>query len=193
MDDAKLDLIIGPMFSGKTTKLLEVIHKLESENLKYLVVKPKIDDRYDDKNFIVSHNMIKKECQVLSDLNELLDTVDSEIKYILIDEGQFFPNLYKFVLTCLELLNISVVVTGLDGDYLRKPIGEILDLIPISDSVLKLKSKCQLCEKPAIFTHRFVENNNEQVLVGGSETYMPLCRCHYREENSLKKLNTSSV
>ena len=59
--NSKLDIILGPMFSGKTTKLLEIMDTFDEQNIKYLAVKPKIDDRYTsgskDTNFIVSHNL----------------------------------------------------------------------------------------------------------------------------------------
>ena len=75
---SKLDIILGPMFSGKTTKLLEVMDTLDQQNIKYLAVKPEIDDRYTDKtdnNFIVSHNLKKKECRVVSNLKEVLEEI----------------------------------------------------------------------------------------------------------------------
>lgn len=192
MITSKLDIILGPMFSGKTTKLLEIIENLDSTNKKYLVIKPQIDDRYlnDQKNFIVSHNFIKKECIVTTDLKKILSELKpSQFEYILIDEAQFFPDLYNFTVSCLEKLNINVIVTGLDGDYLRKPMGEILNLLPIADSITKLKSKCNTCGKEAIFTHR-ISAEKEQVIIGGSDKYIPLCRNHYTIEN---KLNTLSI
>ena len=103
---------------------------------------------------------------------------------MIIEEGQFFQHLYNFCLLCLEKLKINVIVTGLDGDYQRKPIGEILDLVPIANTVTKLASKCSICQQEAIFTHRIV-NDSDQVLIGGSDKYIPLCRNHYIEKNNL--------
>jgi len=196
--NSKLDIILGPMFSGKTTKLLEIMDTFDEQNIKYLAVKPKIDDRYTsgskDTNFIVSHNLKKKECKLINNLKEILEeikkfkTIEStrsdSIKYIIIDEAQFFDNLYNFCIICLERFGINVVVTGLDGDYQRKPMGEILNLLPIANTITKLKSTCHICKGEAIFTHRFA-GNSDQVLIGGSDCYYPLCREHYVEENSL--------
>lgn len=184
MSNPKLDIIIGPMFSGKTTKLIEIIDNLHQKSLKYLVIKPNFDNRYNESNknnFIVSHQFTKRECLIVSsDLDGVFDFLkeNTEIKHVLIDEGQFFTNLYSFCLLCLENLNINVVVTGLDGDYKREPIGEILNLIPISDTVTKLNSKCKFCDNPGIFTHR-TSNEKNQVLIGGNDKYIPLCRNHY--------------
>lgn len=192
-----LDIILGPMFSGKTTKLLEIMDTLDSKGIKYMTIKPNIDNRYNDSdknNFIVSHNLIKRECNVISDLKTLYqelkdnnskytDELD-KIQYVLIDEAQFFNNLYNFTLLCLERLRINVIVTGLDGDFQRKAMGEILNLLPIANKIIKLSSKCEICKEDAIFTHRLV-NDSEQVLIGGSDKYIPLCRNHYVEKNNL--------
>ena len=203
---SKLDMILGPMFSGKTTKLLEIMEMFDKKNIKYIAVKPKIDDRYteeDKNNFIVSHNFEKRECKVTTDLleifseikkNKTIESTRSEsVEYILIDEAQFFKNLFNFCIACLEQLNINVIVTGLDGDFMRKPMGEILDLLPIANTITKLSSKChhENCEQPGIFSHRIVADQG-QVLIGGSDKYVPLCRSHYIEYNNLycPKVNT---
>ena len=195
--NSKLDIILGPMFSGKTTKLLEIMDALDREGIKYFAVKPQIDDRYvenNENNYIISHNLKKKECKVSSNLKDVFQEISTNrtinstrsnsIQYVIIEEGQFFQYLYNFCLLCLEKLKINVIVTGLDGDYQRKPMGEILDLVPIANTVTKLASKCSVCQQEAIFTHRIV-NDSDQVLIGGSDKYIPLCRNHYIEKNNL--------
>tara|TARA_B100000161_G_C33448801_1_gene368112 strand:- start:113 stop:691 length:579 start_codon:yes stop_codon:yes gene_type:complete len=183
------------MFSGKTTKLLEIMETLDQQNIKYLAVKPEIDDRYtdDNNNFIVSHNLKKKECRVVSNLKEVLEEIQKNktisstrsdsIEYVIVDEAQFFQHLYTFCVICLEKLNINVIVTGLDGDYKRKPMGEILNLLPIANTITKLSARCNICNNEAIFTHR-ISKEKEQVLIGGSDKYIPLCRFHYVSENN---------
>ena len=197
MNNSVLDIILGPMFSGKTTKLLEIMDTLDNKGIKYMTIKPNIDNRYneeDKNNYIVSHNLIKRECNVISDLKTLYQDLKNnnskcddnleQIQYVLIDEAQFFNNLYNFTLLCLEKLRINVIVTGLDGDFKRQPMGEILNLIPIANKIIKLSSKCDVCKEEAIFTHRLV-NDSKQFLIGGSDKYIPLCRNHYIEKNNL--------
>jgi len=193
---SKLEIILGPMFSGKTTKLLEIMDTLDEQNIKYIAVKPEIDNRYtdDNNNFIVSHNLKKRECQVVSNLKDVLKeiqkskTIESTrsetIEYVIVDEGQFFQHLYAFCLICLEKFNVNVIVTGLDGDYKREPMGEILNLLPIANNITKLSARCNICNAEAIFTHR-TSTEKEQVLIGGSDKYVPLCRYHYVLENNL--------
>jgi thymidine kinase len=109
-----------------------------------------------------------------------------------IDEAQFFSGLYNFVKDLVENRHKRVLVTGLDGDSNRQKWGEILDLIPLSDSAEKLTATCEHClfELKQInfkgnvdiikapFTKRIVQSN-EQKLVGGKNEYVPVCRYHY--------------
>ena len=97
--NSKLDIILGPMFSGKTTKLLEIMEAFDKEDIKYIAVKPNIDNRYttDNNNFLVSHNLKKKECKVVSNLKNIYNEISSNktiestrsesIDYVIIDEA----------------------------------------------------------------------------------------------------------
>ena len=178
---AKLDIIMGPMFSGKSCELIRRIRLLKVLNKKYLVIKPKIDNRYSMNAEIVTHNLDKESCVV----TDKLSSINPENYHtIFIDEGQFFTDLKKFTLHALEKLNINVVITGLDGDFERKPFGQILDLIPYCNNVTKQKALCKQCNDGtfAIFTHR-LSRNQEQVSVGTSDDYVSLCRSCYLSSN----------
>jgi thymidine kinase len=181
----KLELIIGPMFSGKSTELIRHIRMMKVINAKYLVIKPKIDNRYEaDK--IVSHNKDTENCIVVDDLNEINDDQLKEYCYVIIDEGQFLKNLKKNVLHWVENLKKNVVVGGLDGDFERKPIGEILDLIPYCDVCHKKTALCKVCNDGtlALFSHRVSNENKSQILIGSTDSYVPVCRKHYLKLNS---------
>jgi thymidine kinase len=97
---------------------------------------------------------------------------------ILINEGQFFPDLEEFVKKLL-LNNKKVYVCGLDGDFERKKFGQILDLIPLCDKVTKLTSLCSMCKNGTlgIFSKRI---SCEQIqTVVGFDNYIPACRSCY--------------
>lgn len=185
----KLELIIGPMFSGKSTELIREIRLAKIINKKVLVIKPLIDIRYEDSK-IVSHSFESEECNTVDKLSKLDEQV---IHYdlIVIDEGQFFPDLKESVIKWVEEYHKDILVGGLDGDFKRQPIGQILDLIPIADKCKKISSLCKLCNDgtKAIFSHRMTKNN-EQVQIGGAESYVPLCRRHYTIMNELYNTNT---
>jgi len=180
----KLEMIIGPMFSGKSTELIREIRLAKVIEKKVLVIKPLLDDRYENTK-IVSHSFESEECNTIDFLYKLDEQV---LKYdlIVIDEGQFFPDLKETVLKWVEQYNKEILIGGLDGDFKRKPIGQILELIPYADKCKKISSMCKLCNDgtKAIFSHR-ITNNNEQVQIGGSESYSPLCRKHYILMNEL--------
>jgi thymidine kinase len=177
-----LQLIIGPMFSGKSSELINEIRKLKVINSKYIVIKPSIDNRYQN-NKIVSHNKESEECIVTDDLNNIDDSQILEFNTIIIDEGQFFKNLKNRILYWLESLNKNIIIGGLDGDYKRNPIGEILDLIPYCDNLKKINSLCIYCSNgtPGLFSYRLSDEKN-QILVGSNDKYIPLCRLHYLEK-----------
>lgn len=183
----KLEIIIGPMFAGKSTELIRRIRQLAVLNKKYISIKPKIDNRYYDKQ-IVSHNNDKIYCSCYDTIEDLIkDLINNNtfnnIDTIFIEEGQFFPDLKKGVLKLVEELNCNVVIVGLDGDSNRNKFGQILDLIPYCDSCVKISALCKRCNDgtPAIFSHR---NNDsiKQIEVGVAD-YEALCRKHYLELN----------
>jgi thymidine kinase len=181
-----LDIIIGPMFAGKSCELIRRIRLLKVLKKDYMVVKPKIDNRYDnltDSSMIVSHNLDKEHCIQLNKLEEIYSYELVNIDTIFIDEGQFFEDLVNVVKNLVELYKINVVVTGLDGDSNRNKFGHILDLIPFCNSCTKINAACIKCLNgtPAPFSYRKQNNNKEQILIGAADSYMSLCREHYLE------------
>jgi thymidine kinase len=185
-----LEIILGGMYAGKTSRLIEIYKQCKFCDISVSVINHSIDNRYDTGSVLLStHDNIKIPCiktNKLFDLwydsdNAISDSVKKEIYYsntILINEGQFFPDLYEFV-KMLLLHNKKIYVCGLDGDYECKKFGKILDLIPLCDKVTKLTSLCSLCKNgtPGIFSKR-IGNETEQTIVG-SCNYIPVCRVCY--------------
>jgi N-acetylneuraminate synthase len=89
-------------------------------------------------------------------------------------------SLKKMCLLWIETYYKHVIIGGLDGDYQRNPIGELLELIPYADKYQKLCALCKYCNDgtKAIFSKRIMNNQN-QILIGGSELYVSVCRFHY--------------
>jgi thymidine kinase len=102
----------------------------------------------------------------------------------LINEGQFFDDLYDCVIDMLKE-NKQVYIAGLDGDFERKKFGQILDLIPHCDEVTKLTSLCSICKngKPGIFSLRLSRETKQTVV--GSDNYIPVCRNCYNSKTGL--------
>ena len=180
---ATIDIILGPMFSGKSEELCRRIRRYEAINIKCLKINHTLDTRTDE--FIQTHSNIKIPA-VKS--NILMPLKDSEFfkksKVIAIDEAQFFNDLYDFIKYC-ESMKKTVIIAGLDGDSDRNPFGQILQCIPLCDSVVKLKSYDMINKDgtAAIFTMRINKNEINQVSVGGSDKYISVSRTNYLERD----------
>jgi thymidine kinase len=193
-----LELIIGPMFSGKTSRIVEIYNQCKFCNISVAVINHSIDNRYDEEQ-LSTHDQIKIPCIKTEKLFDiwiqhisLEDSIDKipRIKdkfkiatssVILINEGQFFPDLFEFV-NSLLVERKKVYVCGLDGDFERKKFGSILELIPLCDKVTKLTSLCSLCRDgtPGIFSMRLTRETEQTVV--GSENYIPVCRKCYEKK-----------
>jgi thymidine kinase len=185
----KLDIIIGCMFSGKSTELQKRIKKSRLIYDNILVINHISDKRYCEGS-VCTHDHHKMNAITLDLLVPLTTTLSYEnVKSIFIDEGQFFPDLLDFIRLAVERDNKYVVVCGLDTDFKRQPFGQMISLIPLCDSIIKLKALCLICRNgtKALFSHRKIENNidkpEEIHIIGIGYLYEPLCRKHYLEKN----------
>jgi len=180
--DGYLHLILGPMFAGKTSRVIEIINRFECILVPVLVINNILDNRYADSNFICSHNKLKKSCVSAKNLLELKENKEYKTsKVILIEEGHFFNDLYEFVIHAVDVDKKHVIVCGLDGDYQKKPFESISKLIPHAEKKEFLYAYCTLCKNgtEAHFTQRLTDTSDDQILVGGMKDYMPVCRKHY--------------
>lgn len=190
-----LEIILGGMYAGKTSRLVEIYKQCTFCNISVAVINHSIDNRYDEE-LLSTHDKIKIPCiktkrlfDIWSDSIDMESNVElvprirdnfkvSRSSVILINEGQFFPDLEEFVKKLL-LNGKKVYVCGLDGDFERKKFGQILDLIPLCDKVTKLTSLCSMCKNGTlgIFSKRI---SCEQIqTVVGTDNYIPVCRSCY--------------
>ena len=142
--NGRLELIIGNMFSGKSTELIRRINREKSINKKILVINYADDNRYAT-NAIATHDQLKVTSLKLKMLNDFNINFIPQYDSFFIDEGQFFPDLYDFVKRLVETFKKHVVVSGLDGDANRNTFGDMIKLIPICDTVDKLHAYCNKC------------------------------------------------
>lgn len=180
--NGSLDIILGPMFSGKTTRIIELYEQYLTENKKPIAINFANDTRYHDK-MLSTHDKRMIPCVQCMNLSDVLltDNIQNS-SIILINEGQFFDDLYDNVILLVEKYKKHVIIGGLDGDFKRVKFGQLCDLLPFCDTVIKLSASCN-CGKPAIFSHR-VTNELAQVVIGSSN-YIPLCRTCYLDVNNL--------
>ena len=185
----QITLIYGPMFSGKTTKLLELYNNNVSlyGQEKCVALNYKLDTRYGI-NQIITHDGKKIDCISLINIddfitNEKTRSIILNAQFIFINEGQFFENIDKTVLHLHNTLGKDVILCGLDLDYKREQFGSMMNLISSATNVYALKGTCKLCKGDSEFSHRTV-NNYLQILIGYSQ-YIPLCQQCYARENGL--------
>lgn len=177
----KLELVIGCMFSGKTTKMFELCNKHIGKNI--LGINYKENFRYNT-NKLITHDKKEFKCTNELQLTKLDDLIINEYypyytnsDVIIIDEIQFFKDAYKFILNAVNIDNKHIICAGLSGDFNKKSFDVINSLIPESDEVYFLKAKCS-CGNLAQFSKRLIKDDS-QVLIGSSDLYKPVCRKCY--------------
>lgn len=170
----KLELIIGPMFSGKTSELIRRVNRYKIANKKCIIIKSNKDNRYSTDSNLYTHDKINVPAYNVDCLDKIDKTILSDYDIYGIDEGQFFPDIEQFVNKLLEN-DKTIIISALDATYEMKPFYNICNLIPISEKVKKLNAICMQCGNKAHFSKRIIKNNNIE-LIGGNETYIPVCR-----------------
>jgi len=187
-----LELFVGPMFSGTTSKLLEIYKQYKFCNINVAVINHSADTRYHE-SMLSTHDRVMIPCIQTNHLIPLWNYSNLDGSFndecemhmmlrsadvILINEGQFFDDLYDCVLQMLSEKK-KVYIAGLDGDFERKKFGSLLDLIPLCDKITKLTSLCSICKNgtPGIFSLRLTKEKQQMLI--GSDNYIPVCRDCY--------------
>ena len=176
MQQGYLKIILGCMYAGKTSKLINIYKMMKFSNIPTLVINYEEDNRYHDTQ-MSTHDKKMIPCVKVKELMSLYGKMTNE-KVIIINEGQFFPDLFKFVKIMLDK-DYHIYVCGLDSDYKMQKFGQILDIIPLCNDIEKLSAICSICKDgtKAYFTKRITMELEQTVI--GSENYLPVCRkCH---------------
>jgi thymidine kinase len=182
----KICVFTGPMFAGKTSKIIECWN---STNLPKYAFKFISDIRYEQNiqdRKIVSHNENKMPAIGISKCIEITDYINTNEPdiVIFIDEGQFLHDIYQWIFE-LAPKNISqIFISGLDYDIFGNHFSEeFAKLITDANECHTLTAKCFKCQSPACYT-QFIDNNSimrldGNILIGGSEQYQPVCHNHF--------------
>ena len=189
-----LEILVGPMFAGKSSALLSTIRRYEALGWNVFVLTHKTDTRYSEAPAIASHDRQVRPAHPCAALMPMLAHPEyAESKLVVVEEGQFFPDLVEFVKKVVDFHRKHCVVVGLDGDAKRRPFGEMLALIPLADKVEKLTAMCKRCGDgtPALFSAAISVDaataaETGAVCVGAEERYAPMCRRHYLENERPK-------
>lgn len=186
--DGRIELVMGPMFSNKTSSMVKRVRYASYEGKSAVLVKYSKDTRYETGAVIAAHSELRQSSapaglrqapiRVVA-VEKLADVALADDELVVgVDEGHFYPDL---VAQCELWANGGrrVVVAALDGSYKREGFGSIPELIPRCESVKKKNGICMQCQKrPSSFTKRTVVSE-ELHLIGGRESYVSVCReCH---------------
>lgn len=186
-----LEIICGPMFSGKSEELIRRLKRVQISGKSFLLFKPSIDNRY-DATHVVSHDHRKLEAIVtgtdkdaIIDIENLVNTKNPEV--IGFDEGNFYDSDSNIVPAIKKWVaeGKRIIVAGLDTDFRGETFGPMGDLLAHADNVDKLKAICMKCKsREAVMTQRLINGrpakySDPTIVVGAAEMYEARCRaCH---------------
>ena len=168
-----IEVICGPMFSGKTEELIRRLIRCQIAKQKVAIFKPSMDNRFSE-DYIVSHNKRKIKSIIVNDAKDILEK-GKKSDVIGIDEAQFYDN--SLVKICKKLASDGkrVVVAGLEKDYQALPFGPMPQLLVDAEYVTKVNAICLQCGNPANFSQR-ISKEKSQVVIGESDKYEARCR-----------------
>ena len=172
-----LEVICGPMFSGKTTELIRRVTRAQIAKQRVQVFKPVIDVRHDSRQ-VVSHDTHSLEAIPLKHSLDLLGHLYDHTRIVAIDEVQFFDQDIVLVANKLACRGYRVICAGLDLDYRGLAFGPLPGLLAIADHVDKIHAICTVCGGNASRTQR-ITCSRQQVEVGAKDVYEARCRGHF--------------
>ncbi len=179
----KLTLIVGPMYSGKTTELIGFVEIYTLGRKKVRVFKPSMDTRYGLEK-VRAHSGIEVEAKPVDDPEDILKDLDGDVQAVFIDEVQFFPPKLFDVVRNMVDNGIDVFCAGLDLSFKQNPFDTTMRLMALADEVIKKKAVCSICgEHNATLTFK-TSGSESEIDIGGTEKYIAVCRDCY---NSLRR------
>ena len=178
-----IEVVVGPMYSGKSEELIRRLKRAKIAKQKIIVFKPQIDDRYSKKD-VVSHSGDSIDAIPINHASEIYDLIDEDVQVVGIDEVQFFDNEIVDIAVELASKGVRVIAAGLDMDFKGEPFGPTPKLLAVAEFVDKIQAICSVCGQPATRSQRLIDGkparyNDPIIQVGAVESYEARCRkCH---------------
>ena len=169
-----IEVICGPMFSGKSEELIRRLRRAEIARQRVQIFKPAIDERY-SADHIVSHNDTRIHSIGVSNAAEVEARLDLRTEVIGIDEAQFLGEAMVDFVVRLADMGKRVLIAGLDTDYLGRPFHPMPELLAVADEITKTLAICMQCGNPAKHTQRLIANE-DLIVVGAAGMYEARCR-----------------
>ncbi len=188
----RVEVICGPMFSGKTEELIRRVRRAQIARQKIQIFKPQVDTRYDERK-VVSHSDQIIESEPVADSLTLLMNVKDSTRIVAIDEVQFFDEQISLVVSKLATRGIRVICAGLDLDYQGRPFGPIPLLLALADEVVKVHAICTICGAPATRSQRLNPDKKQQFHLGETDEYQARCLAHFEPPHQDQMENSQSL
>jgi thymidine kinase len=183
----KLKMYVGPMFSGKSTKLIQQIERYKFAKKNIICFKPTLDNRYTSEGYIVTHSDIHVPCFLVNsdkDIIRLYDEVASsdKIDAVAVDEAFMIEGISDVCLDLLYNKKIDVLISSIDMSASLKSFDEISRLMSHATHIKKCKAVCTVCGDDASYTTRKqTVDSKKEIQVGGSDMYEARCLKHHTE------------
>lgn len=168
-----LEVICGPMFSGKTTQLCRIVARARASSCPVQVFVPVRDTRT-RQDTLTTHDGLLLSARSLPDVSMILLAVEPATKLVVIDEGHLWGDTLPAVVRCLLRQDLDVVVGGLDLDWRREPFHIMTALLAMASRVERRVAQCTECGEPAEFSQRLT-TQTERIVIGGADVYAPRC------------------
>jgi thymidine kinase len=176
----QIEVICGPMFSGKTEELIRRLKRAVIARRKVQVFKPHVDSRYDPEA-VVSHSQQKMLSTVIDKPADVLARLAQDVEVVGIDEVQFLGPEIVPIVKDLADRGLRVIVAGLDQDYRGLPFEPMPQLLAEAEYITKELAICVVCGQPAGRSQRIVASE-DQIHVGAQDAYEPRCRKDFSPE-----------
>lgn len=181
----KLKLYVGPMFSGKSTKLIQQIERYKIAKKNIICFKPAMDTRYTKEGFIVTHSELHIPCYLVNNSDDILrlyheKSKECMIDAVAIDEAFMIDDVSKASLDLIYTHKIDVLISSIDISASLNDFDEISKLMCHATHVKKCKAVCTVCGDDASYTMRkFDQTIEDEIQVGGEDMYEARCLTHH--------------
>lgn len=182
---AQLYFRYSTMNAGKSIEVLKIANNYEEQGKKVILFTHRIDDRY-GVGRITSRIGVSREANVIDDGTDLFEIVErsAELNCVLIDEAQFVTRDHvRQMCRIADELGVPVIAYGLKTDFQARLFPGSEALLCFADKIEEVKTVCWFCNRKALFNLRVSDGRpvreGEQVMIGGNESYLPVCRRHF--------------
>jgi len=186
---AQLYYRFSTMNAGKSIEVLKIAHNYEEQGKNVVLFTHHLDNRYGPGRIASRIGIGRPALQVFDD-SDLFETVAERrpVDCVLVDEGQFLSEAHvRQLCRVVDELAIPVIVYGLKADFQNNLFPGSAALLRWADKIEEIKTVCWFCNRKALMNLRIQDGKpvreGEQILIGGNESYLPVCRAHFLDDS----------